>query len=44
MKNKILNREKEILRNRLDNSSFVRAIGRNDNENMITEWTSFTIT
>lgn len=44
MKDKSLNREKERLRRRLDNSGFVRAIGWNDNENMITGWTSFTVT
>ena len=44
MKAESLNNAKERLRNRLDNSGFVRAIGWEDNENMITGWTSFTVT
>lgn len=44
MQTESFNKEKEILRERLDNSGFVRAIGWNDNENMITGWTSFTVT
>lgn len=44
MQTESFNKEKEILRKRLDNSGFVRPIGWNNNEDMIMGWTSFTVT